>query len=110
MKNNMFSCIAQSQCLRLLGALSYGNDHVRRRGGISLALDAMRSHMTDETLQLHACTAITNLTHNSIDNRYRFVEAGGVEVLVLIMNNFIKNMKIQRQACWSILTLAANDD
>ncbi len=114
MKNNMFSSIAQSQCLRLIGALSYGNDHVRRRvgerGGISLALDAMRSHVTDETLQLHACTAITNLTHNSIDNRYRFVESGGVEILVSIMNNFIKNMKLQRQACWAILTLAANDD
>ena len=107
------SSIASAQCLRLIGVLSYGNDNVRRRvgerNGILLILNAMKNHENDETLQLHACTALTNLTHNSIDNRSRFLENKGVDILIKIMGIFIKNMKLQRQGCWAILTLAASD-
>jgi serine/threonine protein kinase len=108
------SGIAKAQCLRLIGVLAYGADIVRRRvgerGGIRLLLDAMDKHTEDETLQLHAFTALTNLAHNSIDNRSRFQEAQGVNVIVAIMGRHVKAMKVQRQACWALLTLAGSDE
>jgi hypothetical protein len=39
------------------------------------------------------------------------VEANGIEILLNTMNNYIENSpKIQRQACWAVLTLAGSDD
>jgi hypothetical protein len=106
--------IVPAQCLRLLGVLAFGNDLVRRRvgerGGIALVLSAMDSHSDDETLQQHGFSAITNLAHNSIDNRSRFIELNGVDVIVAIMNRHLSAMKVQRQACWAILTLAGSDE
>ena len=72
--------IVQAQCLRLLAALAYGNDKMRRylgeQGIITLVLkiiDTFISNGNDENdaLQLHACTLLTNLFHNSLENRNR---------------------------------------
>ena len=35
-------------------------------------VSAMDTYTGDESLLLHALTAVTNLTHNSIDNRFRY--------------------------------------
>ncbi len=32
----------------------------------------MELHLEEESVQLYACTAITNMCHNSTDNRGRF--------------------------------------
>lgn len=67
--------MVQAQCLRVLGALSFGNDVIRRRMGergiFKKIVAAIDNHMSEESVLLHALTAITNLTHNSIDNRFR---------------------------------------
>lgn len=55
----------------------------------------------DETVQLHVCTAITNLAHNSLENRSRFFEASGATHLVASMATFGDSAKYQRQASWS---------
>ncbi len=67
-------------------------------------------HPQDETLNVHACTAITNFTHNSLENRSRFIEAHGVPVLINCMHLHIDSCKVQRQACWAILTLCGSDE
>ena len=73
-------------------------------------LNAMDLHATDETVQLHVCTTITNLTHNSLENRSRFHEQGGVEALISLMEKYIESAKFQRQACWAVLTLSGSDE
>ncbi len=71
---------------------------------------ALEEHADDENVLLHACTALTNLLHNSLENRHRFVEGGGIQILVGQMDRYRQSSKIQRQACWAILTLAGSDD
>mmetsp|Transcript_16492 Transcript_16492/g.24827 ORF Transcript_16492/g.24827 Transcript_16492/m.24827 type:complete len:194 (+) Transcript_16492:265-846(+) len=71
---------------------------------------SLETHTDDENVILHACTALTNLAHNSADNRGRFQEAGGVDALLVAMAaHRTTSAKIQRQACWAILTLAGSD-
>ena len=60
----------------------------------------------DESVLLHACTALTNLMHNSLENRSRFLEHAGVDLLVRMMDAHKASATIQRQICWTILTLA----
>lgn len=106
--------MVQGQMLQLLGSLSYGSDAVRRRTGergvlvcIKQALDAFGQN---ESVVLHALTALTNLSHNSPDNRHRFIEAQGMESLSATMEIHIGSSKVQRQGCWALLTLAGSDD
>jgi hypothetical protein len=77
---------------------------------MKLLVAAMEYHLHDETVEIHALTALTNLTHNSIDNRSRFMDAGGVSVLISVMEMYKMSAKLQRQACWAVLTLCGNDD
>lgn len=72
---------------------------------------ALQIHAEDESVVLHGCTALTNLTHNNADNRARFLEARGVEALLGAMeSNMETSPKIQRQSCWALLTLAGSDE
>ena len=100
--------------MRLVGTLAFGNDLFRRKvgekGGIALILNAMEVHADDETVNLHSCMTLTNLTHNSLENRSRFHELNGVEILIAAMKRFGNNAKYQRQACWATLTLSGSDD
>lgn len=70
----------------------------------------METLIDDETVLLHACTAITNLTHNSIENRQRFLEASGIEILSETMNLLKLSSKFQKQSCWALLTISGSDD
>jgi len=69
------SAVAQGHCMRLVGALAFGNDRYRRKAGekgiMSSVTAALENHGDDETVLLHVSTAITNLTHNSMENRMR---------------------------------------
>ena len=72
-----------------------------------MILYAMQRHGDeDESVLLHACTALTNLMHNSLENRSRFLEHAGVDLLVRMMDAHKASATIQRQICWTILTLA----
>ena len=106
--------MVQSQCLRLMGTLAYGNDHTRRSAGekgiMNCIVSALELYSDDINVLTYACTAITNLTHNSIDNRARFIEAKGAELVIATMNKHAQSVKLQRQGCWCILTLAGSDD
>ena len=66
--------------------------------------------MSDETVQLHACTALTNFLHNNVDNRFRFIEDAGVDILVAAMELYQDSVNIQRRACWALLTLVGTDE
>jgi hypothetical protein len=67
--------MVQTQSMRVLAALAFGNDRIRRRTGekkvIEAIVDAMERFGDDDSLMLHACTVLTNLTHNSMENRHR---------------------------------------
>ncbi len=41
---------------------------------------------------------------------YRFLEMGGVELLVSMMVRFKESAKLQRQACWAVLSLCGTDE
>lgn len=75
---NMFadSAVVQGHCMRLIGALAFGNDRFRRKSGergiMTAITRALEKHADDETVLLHVFTAITNLTHNSMENRSRY--------------------------------------
>jgi len=104
----------QSQVLQLIGALAYGSDAVRRRvgeRGVMQAIStALQAYCSEDLVVLHALTALTNLSHNSPDNRHRFLEAAGMAALTAVMDQHIQSPKVQRQGCWAILTLAGSDD
>ncbi|CAM9339472.1 unnamed protein product [Ectocarpus fasciculatus] len=108
--------------VKTLAHLAFGNDvnriEVGSSGGTAAILRAMAANPADPELQGEACTAFTNLSHNCDRNRKLVVEGGG---LILILNAmqarrtprfqaFPGHSKLQRQACWALLTLAANDD
>mmetsp|Transcript_37952 Transcript_37952/g.65546 ORF Transcript_37952/g.65546 Transcript_37952/m.65546 type:complete len:638 (-) Transcript_37952:139-2052(-) len=108
------SSVAQSHCMRLVGALAFGNDRYRRKAGergiMTSVAAALENHSEDENVLLHVTTAITNLTHNSMENRMRFVEIGGVELLISMMVRYKESAKLQRQACWAVLSLCGTDE
>lgn len=107
------SAIAQGHCMRLIGALAFGNDKFRRKAGekgvMNSVVAAFRNHLEDQTVQLHVSTALTNLTHNSMENRSRFVELGGVSPLINMIVLYKDDSKLIRQACWAMLSLAGTD-
>ena len=77
MKQFPQSAAVQSQALRVIASLAFGNDLVRRRlgekGVMAAVVASLRSHEDDESTVLHACTAITNLCHGSFENTSRCV-------------------------------------
>eukprot|EP01034_Spumella_vulgaris_P029191 gene29191-36201_t len=82
--------VVQSHVMRLLGILSFGSDLFRRRAGeqgvMSCVIIALEKHAGDESVLLHTLTAVTNLTHNSMENRSRFHELHGLDLVVSAMN------------------------
>ena len=108
------SAIVQGHCMRLIGALAFGNDRFRRKAGergiMTSILEAFKNHIDDETVQLHVSTALTNLTHNSMENRSRFIELGGIDLVIHMMVTYKDVAKLQRQGCWAILTLSGTDE
>lgn len=107
------SAIVQGHCMRLIGALAFGNDKFRRKAGekgvMSSVVAAFRNHLEDQSVQLHVSTALTNLTHNSMENRSRFVELGGITPLINMIALYKDDSKLIRQACWAVLSLAGTD-
>ena len=113
--NSHLDGLCQGQAVQLLGALAFGDDLVRRRAGENGAMDmviyAMEHYgIADEKVLLHCLTTITNLAHNSQDNRHRFLDANGLEILTDAMEVQINSPKVQRQGCWALLTLAGSDE
>ena len=108
------SSVVQGHSMRLIGALAFGNDRFRRKVGekgiMKCITDALQLHPDDETVLLHVSTAITNLTHNSMENRSRFVELNGVDLFISMIIRFKESAKLQRQACWAILSLCGTDE
>jgi hypothetical protein len=76
MSHHLSVAMLQAQAARLLGTLAFSNDVFRRKAGEQKVLEAlhraMQIHLEDETVALHACTAVTNLAHGSYENRCRY--------------------------------------
>lgn len=107
--------LAKGQAVQLLGVVAFGSDLIRRRAGengaLALIAKVMEYHgVEDEKNLLHCLTTTTNLTHNNQDNRHRFIDAGGLEILSDCMEVHLRSAKVQRQGCWALLTLAGSDE
>ena len=53
---------------------------------------------------------MTNLAHNSGRNREELAAAGLVDEVLQAMHTWPADPKLQRQASWALLTLAASDE
>lgn len=72
---------------------------------------ALQRHAQDESVALYAYTAITNLTHGSMENCSRLRETGGLPVFVSsFRSEHQDSAKVMRQACLALLTLAASEE
>ena len=107
--------LVQGQAVQLLGVVTFGSDLVRRRAGengamkwISIAIEKYGG--ADEKVLQHCLTSVTNLAHNSQDNRHRFIDCGGLDSLTDAMERHLNSSKVQRQGCWAMLTLAGSDE
>jgi hypothetical protein len=45
--------------------------HAGEKGAVKKVAIAMKNLVAEENTMLHACSALTNLCHNSVDNRGR---------------------------------------
>lgn len=45
-----------------------------------------------------------------MESSNRFLEAQGTEALLAVMERYDQSAKLQRQACWAVLTVAGCDD
>ncbi len=107
--------LAKGQAVQLLGVCAFGNDLVRRRAGENGAMKLIAKVLDfhgskDEKVLLHCLTTVTNLAHNNQDNRHRFIDAEGLLWLTDCMEAFSLSVKVQRQGCWAMLTLAGSDE
>lgn len=120
--------VTQSQIIRLLGALTYKNDISRRKYGelgimsvlcdiIQQSKDAQDSQQSsgleNDRIQLltYVFTLLTNLCHNSYENRCRFMEADGTYTLSSTMEVYLQvSTVVLRQILCFLVTLAGNDD
>lgn len=107
--------VVQAQCLRAIATMCFGNETMKRHCGekdaIARILQGMAAHISDESVQQYGCTALTNLCHNSRDNRSRFTECAGSKVIIDCLDFWAsKSPNILKQACWAVLTLAATDE
>ena len=69
--------------------------YLGEQGVIPIIIKTIENYEDDPVLQLHSCTTLTNLFHNSLENRSRYVcnnniitiEIGRVEVTIYYYYN-----------------------
>jgi len=103
---------------RTLGNLSFGSNANRRdigaAGGCRCVVAALRwSVRTAESdLCAVACSALCNLAHGDAEdhgNRELLEQAGAAAAVCDGMRTWTSDARVQKQACWALLTLAASD-
>jgi len=96
---------------RTLGNLTFSNDDNRAQVGVvgvQAILAAMSSHASNAALQADGCSALTNVAHGNDANKRTIAAQGGVEVILNAMEEFLGEVKVQRAACWALLTIAGD--
>lgn len=103
---------------RALGNLSFGSNANRRdigaAGGCACVVAALRLSVraVDADLCAVACSALCNLAHGDAEdhgNRALLEKAGAGGAVCEGMRAWASDARVQKQACWALLTLAASD-
>ena len=106
----------QREGCRAAGNASFGSDANRRRLGAaggcacvvaSLRVSAGAAH--DAELGAAACAALCNLAHGGSGNGELLERAGAAGAVCAGMRAWPLDARVQKQACWALLTLAASD-
>ena len=111
--------IAATGC-RLLKLLARNDDNsikIAEQGGISVILEAMRTHTSHAGVQEEGCGALRNLAVNAGNkikiNFFKLIkitEQGGIEVILKAMRTHTSDAGVQGQGCGALTNLARNDD
>jgi len=113
MERHPTSLALQRECLRAIGNICFAHDANRasmgESGGAWVVVRVLTNCGGDAELMAVGFTCVTNLAHHSPDNRRKLSEAGVVAAVRTGMSEFPLEPKLQRQACWALLTLAASD-
>ena len=76
-------------------------------GGV---MDAMREGASNASVAEAGCRALMNLIHNNADNRKRIGEAGGIAMILSMMEvHGASNAEVAKQGCWALSNLACNN-
>jgi len=67
---------------QVMSAFRGGNVSSAPLDGVTVLLEAMRSHATNASIQTPSCGALWNLAYNADENKKKIAEAGGVSVLL----------------------------
>lgn len=97
--------------ISVLGNLAFSNpDNRARISQICLddVLRSMSSYRSNADLQCHGMLALTNLAHENDPNKRLISSRGGVSTVLDAMESHLGEEKVQRQACWALLTISAD--
>jgi hypothetical protein len=98
--------------IRVLSNLAFSHDDNRAVIGVT-ALDAvlqvMSTHIEIVDLQKDGCGCLTNVAHGNDVNKRSIANKGGGEVILNAMERFLGDARVQRAACWAILTIGGDE-
>jgi hypothetical protein len=108
----------QREGCRAIGNASFGSDANRRllgaAGGCACVVASLRLSVgaaQDSALCAAACSALCNLAHGGSGNGHGALleRAGAAGAVCAGMRAWAGDARVQKQACWALLTLAACD-
>ncbi|GMH98336.1 hypothetical protein TrVE_jg12919 [Triparma verrucosa] len=98
--------------IRVLSNLAFSdNDNKAKIGQLALddILRGMKEYPGNVDLQCDAMSALCNLGHESDTNKRLMASRGGVASVLDAMEEHLGSVKVQRQACWALLTVAGDE-
>ena len=76
--------------------------YVRDSSGVSLAIQAIRTHPEEARIQHAALTMLKTLCHDHVGCKVEFEEEGGVECLLDAMKQHRGNKSVEKAVCWAV--------
>ncbi|GMI17541.1 hypothetical protein TrLO_g14803 [Triparma laevis f. longispina] len=98
--------------IRVLSNLAFSdNDNKAKIGQLVLddILLGMKNYPDNLELQCDGMSVLCNLGHESDTNKRLIAQRGGVSSVLDAMEGHLGSLKIQRQACWALLTVAGDE-
>ena len=95
----------------MLGNLAFSNaDNRARIAQICLddILGSMSSYLQNADLQCHGMLCLTNLAHENDANKRLIASHSGATTILDGMEAHLGSLKVQKQACWSLLTISGD--
>ena len=97
--------------VRVLGNLSFGNDDNRSRIGnscLDIILTSMSLHPSRPGFLGASMSSLSNACHGCRVNMRSLSSKGGLSGILDAMERHLGNARLQKQACWAILTASGD--